>query len=65
MVCIPPHHELRKRKSEQAKNGTFIELPLTMLDAMKGGSFLHTCTCVHAHVTCVCTCKQQAYIAHV
>lgn len=38
MVCIPPHHELRKRKGEQTKNGTFIELPLTLLDAMKGGS---------------------------
>lgn len=36
MVCIPPHHELRKRKGEQIKNGTFVDLPLNLLDGMKG-----------------------------
>ncbi len=36
MVCIPPHHELRKRKGEQVKNGTFIDIPLNLLDGMKG-----------------------------
>ena len=40
IVCIPPHHELRKRKAEQIKEGTYVEMPLDVLDAMKGMSDL-------------------------
>lgn len=36
LVVIPPHHELRKRRSERIRDGGCVDLPQDLMDAFKG-----------------------------